>query len=116
MTPGRMMTILGILAAAAATTWIVWPRPDLSIEVDRGGVATVVDHLGRRSALRDTLFVGGSGARRQVRVVNRDTVRHVLALFTVAPGAEDQYTVPPGTFGGYCSAHLSSKTLTVVVR
>ncbi len=112
----RSLSIAGVALATGATTWIVWPRPDASIEVALGGRATVVDHFGRRAPLSDTIFVGGGGARRRVRVINRDTMPHVLALFTVAAGAETDYTVPPGTFGGFCSAHASSKSLTVVVR
>lgn len=116
MTMMRGLTVFAIALATGATTWIVWPRPDAAIEVALGGRATVVDHFGRRTPLSDTVIVGGSGARRRVRVTNRDTMPHVLALFTVAAGAETDYTVPPGTFGGFCSAHASSKSLTVVVR
>ncbi len=112
----RALTILAIVIACGAAAWLVWPRPNAAIEVALGGRATVIDHLGRRSPLSDTVFVGGGGTRRRVRVINRDTMPHVLALFTVAAGATADYTVPPGTFGGACSAHASSKTLTVVVR
>ncbi len=112
----RMLLLLGILALSTLVAWWLWPRPDLSIEVERGGVASVVDHYGRRRPLSDTIFVGGSGARRAVRVINRDTMTHQLALFTADAGSETSYTIPPGTYGGYCSAHAASRHLTVVVR
>jgi hypothetical protein len=112
----RVLLILAIIVVTGAATWLLWPRPDLLIEVARGGTATVVNPYGWRSPLSDTVFVGGSGARRRVRVVNRDTTTHTLALFTAKPGTQLDYTVPPGTFGGFCSAHPTSKSLTVVVR
>lgn len=116
MNVARATSIVALTVGSVGAAWLLWPRPDLSIEVDRGGVATVIDHYGRRSSLNDTVFVGGGGARRSVRVVNRDSVQHQLAMFTVQPGAQVDYTVPTGTFGGYCSAHRKSKTLTIVVR
>ncbi len=116
MNATRLASIAALSVGSVGAAWLLWPRPDLSIEVDRGGVATVVDLYGRRSSLDDTVFVGGSGARRTVRVINRDSVRHQLAMFAVQPGAQVDYTVPLGTFGGFCSAHLKRKTLTIVVR
>jgi hypothetical protein len=51
-----------------------------------------------------------------VRVVNRDTVRHALALFAADAGATVDYTIPrPGTYGGACSAHPTG-ALTYLVR
>lgn len=111
----QTLTLSGLVAAIAAATWLLWPRPDLTIEVDRGGVATVISAYGQRSPLSDTLWVGGRGGRRTVRVTNRDTVHHQLALFAVDAGATRDYVVPPGTFGGVCSAHPRNR-LTVVVR
>lgn len=105
-----------LVSIVGALTWFSWPRPDLEIRIATGGQATIIDHMGRPGPLTDTLFVGGAGARRTVRIVNADSVRHVLAMFTVEARAQTEYTVPPGTFGGYCSAHLTSKHLTVVVR
>lgn len=104
------------IAAAGIVTWYLWPRPDTVIEVARGGTATVHRLIGAPQPLGDTVWVGGSGARRSVRVINRDTVRHILSLFSVDAGAQMDYTVPPGTFGGYCSAHVNGNTLTIVVR
>jgi hypothetical protein len=106
--------VLGVVTAGVA--WLTWPRPDALIRVQRGGVAVLTDALGRSVPLPDTVLVGGSGARRTIRVVNEDTVKHQLAMFTVAPGERTDYTVPPGTFGGVCSAHPASKHLTFVIR
>jgi hypothetical protein len=49
-------------------------------------------------------------------VVNEDTIQHRLAMFTVPAGGQTDYTVPPGTFGGACSAHPSKKQLTFVIQ
>jgi hypothetical protein len=112
----RVLSMTGVAAAASLAAWFSWPRPDAEIEVDRGGVAHVIDRLGRRHALEDTVFVGGAGSRRSVRVINRDSVPHQLALFSVKAGEQMEYVVPPGTFGGFCSAHATKRHLTIVVR
>ena len=114
--PSRPLAIVGLLVATAAAVWFTWPRPDTLIRVQRGGVAVVTDAFGRNRPLPDTVFVGGSGAKRKIRVVNEDTMQHRLAMFTIAPGQQTDYTVPPGTFGGACSAHPSNTQLTFVVR
>jgi len=116
MHTSRLLALLGVTALTGLTTWCVWPRPDTRIDIARGGIATVISRYGMRSPLSDTIVVGGSGARRKVRVINRDTLQHVLSLFTVQAGSQMDYTVPPGSFGGYCSAHTTGQTLTVVVR
>jgi hypothetical protein len=115
MTTAQWGTMTALLLGTVAAGWLLWPRPDLTIEVNRGGVATVISPYGRRTPLGDTLMVGGRGGRRTVRVVNRDTVRHQLALFAADAGGQRDYVVPLGTFGGACSAHPRD-TLTVVVR
>lgn len=112
----RVPALAAIALSVSAFAWMGWPRPDAEIRVALGGVATVVDRYGRSSPLGDTVVVGGAGARRAVRVVNRDTVQHVLAMFTVAAGAQQDFAVPPGSFGGYCTAHAAGTRLTVVVR
>jgi hypothetical protein len=116
MTGARRWAIAGACAVSGSLTWLTWPRPDSRIEVLPGGIPTVVDMFGRRSPLRDTLMVGGAGARRTVRVTNLDSVTHQLALFTVKAGQQMDYHVPPGTFGGFCSTHPKSGRLTIVVR
>ncbi len=116
MTAAAVTRLLALLLVAGAVLWMGWPRPDVEIRVARGGIATVINHFGLRHPLGDTVFVGGAGARRSVRVVNQDTVQHVLAMFTVKPASQMDYVVPPGTFGGFCSAHATSKRLTVVVQ
>ena len=76
----------------------------------------MTDIFGRNAPLPDTVYVGGRGPKRKVRVVNEDTVQHQLAMFTVPAGEQTEYTVPPGTFGGACSAHPTKKQLTFVIR
>lgn len=116
MSVARILTVFGIAVVSAGTTWVVWPRPDAAIEVAVGGKATVIDHLGRRTPLSDTMVVGGGGSRRRVRLINRDTMPHVIALFRAPAGGEEEYMVPPGVYGGVCSAHGVARMLTVVVR
>lgn len=116
MTMPRSVALAGLLIATAGAVWLTWPRPDTLIRVRRGGVAVVTDRFGRSRPLPDTVFVGGSGAKRKIRVVNEDTMQHRLAMFTIPAGEQTDYTVPPGTFGGACSAHPSNKQLTFVIR
>lgn len=116
MTAPRLAMLFAIVAVSAGLAWFSWPRPDTLIRVTRGGVALVTDAYGRTSPLGDTVFVGGGGARRTIRVVNEDTVKHQLAMFNIPAGEQTEYTVPPGTFGGVCSAHPTSKHLTFVIR
>lgn len=112
----RGLTLLGIVAATAAATWSLWPRPDTLIRVQRGGVAVVTDAFGRDHALPDTVVVGGRGGKRKIRVVNEDSIEHRLAMFTVPAGEQTDYTVPPGVFGGACTAHPTKTQLTFVIR
>jgi len=112
----RTLLTLGILVLTGLMVWFTWPRPDTEIQVAPGGVATVIDGYGRRHPLGDTIFVGGSGARRTIRVVNNDSSAHRLAMFNVGPGERTEYTVPPGTFGGLCTAHPVATQLTFVIR
>jgi hypothetical protein len=112
----RIATVAALAAVTAAGVWFTWPRPDTLIRVQRGGVAVVENALGRAMALPDTVFVGGAGGRRTIRIVNEDTVQHRLAMFTVEAGAQSEYTVPLGTFGGACSAHPTKTQLTFVIK
>lgn len=112
----RRLLLVAVVVCSGALAWLTWPHPDVEITVARGGVASIVDRFGGQTPLGDTVFVGGGGARRTVRVVNRDTVAHRLAMFSAAPGDRRDYTVPTGVYGGYCSAHPTSKHLTFVVR
>jgi hypothetical protein len=116
MTRLRRATLAALVGVTAAVVWVTWPRPDTLIRVQRGGVAVVENALGRAMPLPDTVFVGGAGGRRTVRVVNEDTVQHRLAMFTVEAGAQTDYTVPLGTFGGACSAHPTKTQLTFVIK
>lgn len=116
MTLRQLATIGAVVLGTAAVAWLTWPRPDTLIRVQRGGVAVITDALGRDRPLPDTVFVGGSGGKRKIRVVNEDTMQHRLAMFTIPAGEQTDYSVPPGTFGGACSAHPTKKQLTFVIR
>ena len=116
MSARRMAMLIAVVAVSAGLAWFSWPRPDTLIRVTRGGVAMVTDAYGRTAPLGDTVFVRGGGGRRTIRVVNEDTLQHRLAMFTVPAGEQTEYTVPPGTFGGACSAHPTSTHLTFVIR
>jgi glucose/arabinose dehydrogenase len=109
--PRRLAVGLGVVAVAAGVAWFTWPRPAVTIRIAPGGAATVDG-----AALPETLFVKARGRRTVVRVVNRDTVHHQLALFGADAGATRDFTIAyPGTYGGACSAHPSGN-LTYVVR
>jgi hypothetical protein len=116
MSARRIALLVAVIVASAGLAWFSWPRPDTLIRVTRGGVAMVTDAYGRSAPLGDTVFVRGGGARRTIRVVNEDTIQHRLAMFTVPASDQTEYTVPPGTFGGACSAHPTSTHLTFVIR
>ena len=113
----RALTVAGVTAATALTAWWTWPHPDLELEVARGGVGQVVDRLGRRRPLPDTLYLQARGRETTVRVVNRDTAAASLGIFAARPGESRDFTIAtPGVYGGYCSAHPRRKRLTYVVR
>jgi len=100
---------LVVLVTGALTYWM-WPRPSVVIEIAPGGVATVMGQ-----ALPETLFVRARGRSTIVRVVNRDSLRHQLALFGAAAGETRDFTIAyPGTYGGVCSAHPSGNLVYVV--
>jgi len=115
-TPRRMLTLAGVLLATTAVVWFTWPRPDTLIRIGEDGVAVVVDRFGQIAPLPDTVEVGGSGTRRVIRVENRDTVDHRLAMFNIPAGERNDYTVPRGVFGGECSAHPTKRQLTFRIR
>lgn len=103
------LVVAGLGAAAAA--WVFWPRPSLRIDIAPGGIATVGG-----AAMPETLLIAARGRSTVVRVVNRDTVRHQLALFGADAGATVDFTIAfPGTYGGSCSAHPTG-SLTYVIR
>ncbi len=113
----RRVSMLGaVLLATAGIVWFTWPRPDTLIRIGEDGVAVVVDRFGRLAPLPDTVEVGGSGTRRVIRVENRDTVNHRLAMFNIPAGERNDYTVPRGVFGGECSAHPTKRQLTFRIR
>lgn len=116
VTPRRAALLLALLLATAAVVWFTWPRPDTLIRIGEDGVAVVVDRFGRLQPLPDTVEVGGSGTRRVIRVENRDTVNHRLAMFNIPAGERNDYTVPRGVFGGECSAHPTKRQLTFRIR
>ncbi|GJG86501.1 hypothetical protein tb265_16820 [Gemmatimonadetes bacterium T265] len=119
MTDGirRALALGGVLAATALAAWWTWPHPDLELEVARGGVGAVVDRLGRRRPLPDTLYLQVRGRETTVRVVNHDTARTTLGIFSADAGEARDFTIAtPGVYGGYCSAHPNRRRLTYVVR
>jgi len=111
----RVAAVVAVVAATGGAAWASWPRPDLSIEVDRGGLGWVVGRTGR-ATLPETLHVAARG-RPTVRIANRDTAPAQLGIFNAPAGRTVEFTLPgPGAYGGYCSAHPTRKRLTFVVR
>ena len=99
-----------IVIVTGLAAWVLWPRPAVRIDIATGGAATVE---GRPHP--ETLFVAARGRRTVIRVVNADTTRHALALFTAAPQTTMDYTIStPGTYGGACSTHPSGNLVYVV--
>jgi hypothetical protein len=98
-------------AACGGLAWFTWPRPAVVIEIAPGGRATVDG-----AALPETLYVKARGRSTVIRVMNRDSVRHQLALFGADAHDTRDFTIAyPGTYGGACSAHPTGN-LTYVVR
>lgn len=111
MSARRSLVAGAVVVAALGVAWVTWPRPSVLIEIAPGGVATVAG-----APLPETLFVRARGRNTVVRVVNRDTVRHQLALFGADAGETRDFTIAyPGTYGGVCSTHPTGN-LTYVVR
>jgi hypothetical protein len=104
--------------ATFAIVWATWPRPALTILVERGGRAVVKAKYA--AALRPTVplperLVVEAGAL--VRIVNEDTAVARLGLFASAPGEDVSARAPtaPGVFTGRCSAH-PGRVVTYVIR
>lgn len=112
----RFAGIAAIAVFTIAAVWFTWPRPDSVISVNPGGVARVTNSWGLSQPLGDTVFVGGNGPRRTIRVINNDSIPHQLAMFSIPAGQHTDYTVPLGVFGGICTAHPANQQLTFVVR
>lgn len=111
MSVSRSVTVGLVVLVVAAVTWWTWPRPSVVIRITPGGVATV-----NGSALPETLFVKARGRSTVLRVVNGDSIRHQLALFSAEAGETRDFTIAyPGTYGGVCSTHPSGN-LTYVVQ
>lgn len=107
----RFTLVFVVVALAAGLAWFTWPRPSVTIRIEPGGHATVDG-----AALPETLYVAARGRNTVVRVVNRDSVHHQLALFGADAHSTRDFTIAyPGTYGGACSAHPSGN-LTYVVR
>ncbi|HYW33205.1 MAG TPA: hypothetical protein VE869_17010 [Gemmatimonas sp.] len=112
----RAGIVLGILLLASVAAWLLWPRPDAVIRIARGGAATVgAGPLGRSAPLGDTIAIGGSGWRR-VELINEDTIPHQIAMFRVPVGSTSSYRVPPGVYGGLCTAHPTKRAITFIAR
>ncbi len=109
----RSLVVLAVCAVTGFVAWTAWPksRPSVVIEIAPGGTATVAG-----APLPETVFVKARGRSTVIRVVNRDTLRHQLALFGADAGETRDYTIAyPGTYGGVCSTHPTGN-LTYVVR
>lgn len=77
----------------------------------------VADRWGRTSPRPETVFIAARGRNTRVRVVNEDSIYQTLGIFGAAANSSRIFSVPlPGVYGGYCSAHDSSDTITYVVR
>jgi hypothetical protein len=113
----RLGSVVALLVATAGATWWGWPRPALTLRVELGGRASIVDRWGRMTPLPETVFVAARGRSTKVRVDNRDTTYQTLGIFGAAAGSSRTFTVPlPGAYGGFCSAHASSGQITYVVQ
>lgn len=111
MSVRRSLVLAAMTGVTGAVAWATWPRPAVRIDIAPGGRATVDG-----APLPETLFIAARGRSTVVRVVNRDTLRHALALFAADAKATVDFTITyPGTYGGACSAHPSGN-LTYVVR
>jgi hypothetical protein len=107
----RSLQLLSIALVAGVLAWFTWPSPSVRIDIAAGGTASVDG-----APLPETLFIAARGRNTVVRVVNKDTVRHSLALFAADAGSTVDFTIAyPGTYGGTCSTHKSGN-LTYVVR
>ncbi len=108
-----MRRLAGALALGALpVALLACDTPSVTIEVAPGGRATIGG-----AALPETVHVAARGRSTRIRVVNRDTVRHTLALFSANPGETVDYTVTyPGSYGGECSVHSRTGRLVYVVR
>lgn len=114
---GRVAAIVGVVLVTALASWWAWPRPALELRVELGGRGVVVDRWGRTTPLPETVFVAATGRNTRVRVDNRDTTYQTLGIFGAAAGSVRSFSVPlPGAYGGFCSAHASSGTITYVVQ
>lgn len=113
----RAAKITAVLFVTAAATFWMWPRPALTVRVERGGRAVVVDRWGRTAVLPETLLIAAQGRSTRVLIDNRDTTYQTLGIFGVAANSTRSFTVPmPGVYGGYCSAHESGGRITYVIQ
>lgn len=106
-----------IVLGTALASWLAWPRPALHLRVELGGRGVIVDRWGRTTPLPETVFVAAQGRNTKVRVENRDTTYQTLGIFGAAANSERNFSVPlPGAYGGFCSAHAASESITYVVE
>jgi hypothetical protein len=113
----RGATVLGVIVLTGAACWWAWPRPALELRVEAGGRGLIVDRWGRTTPLPETVYVTATGRSTRVRIDNRDSTYQTLGIFGAAPHTVRSFTVPlPGAYGGFCSAHASSKQITYLVQ
>lgn len=85
--------------------------------MELGGRGVIVDRWGATTPLPETVFVAATGRNTRVRVDNRDTTYQTLGIFGAASGSVRNFSLPlPGAYGGFCSAHASSGSITYVVQ
>lgn len=110
---GLLLVVTGAIAA------FTWPRADAEIRILPDGTARLRDAAGERP-LPDTVIVTQRGwrsdERRRLTVVNTDDRDHSLAMLHVRAGETRVYEVPPGRFGGTCTAHPRAGTLVLDIR
>ena len=111
----RGLSVAAVLVLTAAASWWAWPHPALDLRIERGGRGLIVDRWGRTTALPETIHVSTTGRNTRVRIENRDTTYQTLGIFGVAANSSRSFSVPlPGAYGGFCSAHPTSKQITYV--
>ena len=112
----RSLQVAAVVAVCVLAAWLLTERPALQIDVESGGHA-FVHGMFSRTPLPETLYVRANGSHTVIRIANHDTVKHHLGLFDAEAGATRDFVISyPGTFGGFCSAHPTSKQLVYVVE
>jgi len=114
----RFLLVAVVAAATALAVWATWPRPEMTIEVDRGGAAferrAYLFFLTDRIALGDTVAIRAAG---RIRLINHDTATASLGVVAARAGEDLTLRVPAdtGTYVLDCTAH-PGRTITWIIR